>query len=51
MECPKCHSPHIRLVAVVTTPSTLERYDDDQDWVEGYSCIMCGYWADALPPG
>jgi len=27
----------------------LERYDDEQEWVEGYSCIMCGYWADAPP--
>lgn len=46
MECPKCHSKHIRKVAVFTPASTLERYTDVQAWVEGYSCIMCGYWAD-----
>ncbi|KAB0664022.1 hypothetical protein F6V25_14525 [Oryzomonas japonica] len=49
MECPKCHSRHIRRVAVITTPSSLERYDDDQAWVEGESCLMCGYWADVGP--
>ena len=49
MKCPKCHSKHIRLVAVITPPSTLERDADDQAWVEGYSCIMCGYWADVAP--
>ncbi|GFE62873.1 hypothetical protein [Geobacter sp. AOG2] len=49
MECPKCRSRHIRLVAVITTPSTLERDADDQAWVEGYSCLMCGFWADAVP--
>jgi len=50
MECPKCRSRHIRLVAVISPPSILED-DEEQDWVEGYSCIMCGYWADAAPEG
>ncbi|WP_168205893.1 hypothetical protein [Geobacter sp. FeAm09] len=49
MECPKCHSRHIRRVAVIATPSTLERYDDEHAWVEGDSCLMCGYWADVGP--
>lgn len=48
MECPKCHSKHIRRVAVISRHSQLADSPTIQPWVDGYSCPICGYWADVM---
>ena len=51
MNCPKCSSLSIRRVATISTSSSFERMNDRANaFVEGLSCLVCGYWQDIDVP-